>query len=415
VETPDRNDDVPHPDQRGTIVRVLVVDDSALMRRLLTDLLNSAHEIKVVGTARDGREAVVEAKRLRPDVITLDVQMPEVSGLDALPLLLALDGIEVVMVSSLTQEGADVTLQALELGAFDFMAKPEKNQLAEMRAGRDLLVAKVLAASQSSRRRPPRAKPAPPRAATSAGHPPAPVKPKRKPSFASTSSPASPSAVSSALAQPCVLIGISTGGPQALSQIFPSLHAPLPPILVVQHMPAQFTGVFAARLDRYSTVTVKHAEEGDPVLPDHVLVAPGGMHMVLKGSPPHVRVSLSTDPPVSGHRPSIDVLFQSAARVYQHAAIGLLMTGMGRDGVDGCKAILAAGGLTLGQDEESSVVYGMNKAAFLEGAIKAQFALDDVPDLIQNIVSIRAGLEGHPAPNRGPGESPHPPTDDIPS
>ena len=158
-------------------------------------------------------------------------------------------------------------------------------------------------------------------------------------------------------------------------------------------MPAQFTGIFAERLNRYSTIPIKQAEEGDLVLPDRILIAPGGRHMVLTGHPPRVRIALSDEPPVSGHRPSIDVLFQSAARAYQSAAIGLLMTGMGRDGVEGCKAILAAGGFTLGQDEATSVVYGMNKAAFLEGAIKAQFALDELPHIIQNIAAFRAELE----------------------
>jgi two-component system, chemotaxis family, protein-glutamate methylesterase/glutaminase len=185
----------------------------------------------------------------------------------------------------------------------------------------------------------------------------------------------------------CLVLGISTGGPQALSQIFPLLIPPLPPILVVQHMPAQFTGIFAERLNRYSTMPIKQAEEGDPVLPDRILIAPGGRHMVLTGHSPRVRIALLDEPPVSGHRPSIDILFQSAARAYQSAVVGVLMTGMGRDGVEGCKAILAAGGFTLGQDEDTSVVYGMNKAAFLEGAIKTQFALDELPHIIQNIVS----------------------------
>jgi two-component system chemotaxis response regulator CheB len=174
------------------------------------------------------------------------------------------------------------------------------------------------------------------------------------------------------------------------------LAPPLPPILIVQHMPAQFTGVFAERLNRYSALTVKQAEEGDPVLPDHVLIAPGGRHMALVGHPPWVRVTLSDEPSVSGHRPSIDVLFQSAARAFQSAAIGLIMTGMGRDGVDGCKAILATGGFTLGQDEATSVVYGMNKAALLEGAVKTQFALDELPAILQNIAALRAELESPP-------------------
>ena len=192
------------------------------------------------------------------------------------------------------------------------------------------------------------------------------------------------------------MIGISTGGPQALSQVFPLLAPPLPPILVVQHMLAEFTGVFAERLDRYTgpTIKVKQAEEGDLVLPDRILIAPGGRHMTLTGRPPRVRVALSDEPEVSGHRPSIDVLFQSAAQVYQSAAVGIIMTGMGRDGVEGCKAILAAGGFTLGQDEATSVVYGMNKAAFLEGAVKAQFALDELPGILQDIAAFRAAPRG---------------------
>ena len=405
MATPDQGHAEQHTEPPGKLVRVLVVDDSALMRRLLTDLLNWSPEIEVVGTARDGREAVFEAAKLRPDVITLDVEMPEVSGLEALPMLLAVGGVDVVMVSSLTQEGAEVTLQALELGAFDFMAKPGKNQLAEMRASRDVLVAKVLAAAARGRRQTARRKrSSPPPASTGSSQTGAPVKPPRRPAFASTASSApSPRSLAAADTQ-CLVIGISTGGPQALSQIFPRLHAPLPPILVVQHMPAQFTGVFAARLDRYSTVTVKQAEEGDEVLPDRILIAPGGVQMALTGSPPHVRVALSHAPPVSGHRPSVDVLFQSAARIYERATVGLLMTGMGRDGVEGCKAILAAGGLTLGQDEDTSVVYGMNKAAFLEGAIKAQFTLDDAPSIVQNIVAFRAALEGHAHPSNDASE-----------
>jgi two-component system chemotaxis response regulator CheB len=361
-------------------VRVLIVDDSALMRRLLSDMLGSSTEIEVVGTARDGREAVAQAARLRPDVITLDVEMPEVSGLEALPALLAVHEAPVVMVSALTQEGAEVTLQALELGAVDFLPKPQRNQLSEMRASRDLLIAKVLAAAQSRVRRPRRGIAAGKAQALPATAPAA-LRPRRRPPVAAGSS--------------CVVIGISTGGPQALSQVFPLLAAPLPPILVVQHMLAEFTGVFSERLDRYTgpSIKVKQAEEGDALLPDRILIAPGGRHLSIAGRPPRVRVAISDDPEVSGHRPSIDVLFRSAAAAFESAVVGILMTGMGRDGVDGCKAILAAGGFTIGQDEASSVVYGMNKAAFLEGAIKAQFALDELTGILQDLTSSRAGAE----------------------
>ncbi len=384
MATPDREHERESEPVRGKI-RVLIVDDSALMRRLLGDLLGSSPEIEIAGFARDGREAVVQALRLKPDVITLDVEMPEVSGLDALPAILAVHEAPVVMVSALTQEGAEVTLQALELGAVDFLPKPERNQLAEMRAGRDLLIAKVLGAAQSRVRRPRRSTAA--RVATSATT-------ATPPTTASRPARTTPSRVSVAVASPCIVIGISTGGPQALSQVFPTLTPPLPPILLVQHMLAEFTRTFAERLDRYtpSTIKVKTAQEGDLVLPDQILIAPGGRHLALTGHPPRVRATILDTPEVSGHRPSIDVLFHAAAKVYQSAAVGIIMTGMGRDGVEGCKAILAAGGFTLGQDEVTSVVYGMNKAAFLEGAIKAQFALDELPSILRHVAGLRTGV-----------------------
>jgi two-component system, chemotaxis family, protein-glutamate methylesterase/glutaminase len=394
-EREDKRD--PDRDVRHKRIRVLIVDDSALMRRLLSDLLSTAPEIEIAGTARNGREAVLEAVRLKPDVITLDVEMPEVSGLDALPTLLAVQDAPVIMVSALTQEGADVTLQALEMGAIDFLPKPERNQLAEMRANRDLLVAKVLGAVQggSRRSRRPRTMPGAAKAAPlleSSGAPTAAratPRPRAKPVASGVLSLVSSRSQNTL----CVVIGISTGGPQALSQVFPLLTPPLPPILVVQHMPAQFTKVFAQRLDRYTTLTVKQAEEGDAVLPSQVLIAPGGRHMALVGHPPRVRIALSDEPPVSSHRPSVDVLFRSAAAVYQSTALGLIMTGMGRDGVEGCKAILAAGGLALGQDEATSAVYGMNKAAMLEGAVKGQFPLEEFAEIFQSFAAVRSDLE----------------------
>jgi two-component system, chemotaxis family, protein-glutamate methylesterase/glutaminase len=381
-------------------IRVLIVDDSALMRRLLADLLGSAPELEVVGTARDGREAVLQAVRLKPNVITLDVEMPEVSGLDALPTLLAVQDAPVIMVSALTQEGADVTLRALELGAVDFLPKPERNQLTEIRANRELLIGKVLAAALSRvrrRRRTPPSESKPCAAALSSSAPSTAVRTAssalERPRYAPTSPKAAPATTQSSL---CIVIGISTGGPQALAQTFPLLAPPMPPVVVVQHMPAQFTAVFAERLNRYSALTIEQAKDGDLVVPDRVLIAPGGLHLMLTGHPPRVRIALSDDPPVSGHRPSIDVLFSSAAKAYESSVVGLIMTGMGRDGVDGCKAILSAGGYTFGQDEATSVVYGMNKAALLEGAVKTQFALDELPDILRNIAALRTTPESPP-------------------
>lgn len=347
--------------ERTGRVRVLIVEDSALMRKLLADLLGSAPEIEVVGIARDGLEAIEQAAILRPDVVTLDVQMPGMSGLETLPALLLIHEAPVVMVSSLTQEGADITLAALELGAVDYLPKPERFQLSEMRNLGPMLISKVLIAAQSRVRK---------------------HRKKRAP-LVPPSSPQPKVAMHAQCGHTVVVIGISTGGPQTLSEIFPNLTPPTPPIVVVQHMPARFTGIFAQRLDRHCELTVKEAEHGDRVLNNQVLIAPGGRHISLSGHPPHVLVHITEGTPVSGHMPSIDVLFQSAAKSFGSGAVGILMTGMGRDGVEGCKAIMAVGGDTYAQDKDSSVVYGMNKAAFQEGAIKAQITPEEIPAIIR--------------------------------
>ena len=348
-----------HPDR----VRVLIVDDSALMRKLLAELLGASPRVEVIGAARDGPEALAMAERLRPDVVTLDVEMPGMSGLEVLPLLMATAPIPVVMVSSWTQAGAEVTLEALERGAVDFLPKPDRHQFAELRAARDLLVSKVVTAARSRvhRPRPPRPDPpVPPATARRADGPP----PAR-----------------------CVAIGISTGGPQTLAETLCGLGPPVPPVLIVQHMPARFTEVFAQRLDRCCPLPVSQAEDGRRVEADRVLIAPGGRHLTLIGCPPHVRTRLTDDPTVSGHRPSVDVLFRSVAAAYGAGAVGVLMTGMGRDGVEGCRAILDAGGRTFGQDEASSIVYGMNKAAQDEGVVGRQFAADELPTLIRGLAT----------------------------
>lgn len=345
----------------GGPVRVLVVDDSALIRKLLTDMLKTSPDVEVVGAAHDGEQALELAESLRPDVVTLDVEMPGMSGLEALPLLIARYGLPVVMVSALTQVGAETTFTALDLGAVDFLPKPDRSRVSGLKASADLLVAKVLSAARSRVRKP--REPIPPRPRSISARPGA--GPSQGPS--------------------CIAIGISTGGPQALGEILPLVPSPVPPILIVQHMPAQFTDVFAERLNRKCQFPVKEAQEGDAVVPDHGLVAPGGKHMTVNGPASQPTVSLSSGALVSGHRPSVDMLFQSVARVFGSGAVGIIMTGMGRDGVEGCKRILAAGGTTYGQDEATSVVYGMNKAAFLEGAVKSQFALDQLPALIEKL------------------------------
>jgi two-component system chemotaxis response regulator CheB len=352
---------------RSEPVRVLVVDDSALMRKLLADILRMSPEVDVVGSARDGREAIELAGKLKPDVITLDDEMPGMSGIETLPALFAAHHAAVVMVSSVTQEGAGVTLEALERGAFDFMAKPSHHQMAELRALGEVLIGKVLAAAQSRDRRPrlDRVRS---------------IRPPSQPDLPVLAVPPSMAGLGEV-----VVIGISTGGPQALGEAFRGLRSPIPPTLIVQHMPAGFTQVFAERLARNCSVEVKEAEDGDRVKPDLILVAPGNRQMTIVGRAARSRVSISDGPPVSGHKPSVDALFASAARTFGATTVGIIMTGMGRDGVEGCKQILAAGGTTLGQDESTSVVYGMNKAAFLEGAVRRQFPLEELPSILSDL------------------------------
>ncbi|MFO0957944.1 MAG: chemotaxis response regulator protein-glutamate methylesterase [Isosphaeraceae bacterium] len=351
-------------------IRVLIVDDSALIRKVIGGLLATSPRIDVVGTAPDGETAIALAESLQPDVITLDVEMPGISGLDAIPRILAKRPVPIVMVSTHTREGAEATLTALERGAVDFLPKPDRNQLGQMRAGGDLLVNKVLAAAQCKVARP-----------TSI--------PAESPTFTPTSTPgpAGPRSVEVRSGASCVVIGISTGGPQTLTRVLQAVKTPLPPILVVQHMPAQFTSSLANRLNRLGTVAVKEAEDGDRILPDRVLIAPGDRHLTVIGRSSQARVALRDEPPVSGHKPSVDVLFEAAARVFGAGCVGLIMTGMGRDGVEGCRQILAAGGTTYGQDEASSIVYGMNKAAWEDGALRGQFPLEDLPRILMKLGS----------------------------
>ncbi len=363
-------------------VRVLIVDDSAIMRQLLADILRSSPHIEIAGYARNGLEAMEKTRDLRPDVITLDVEMPVMSGLEALPGLVGIYHKPVVMVSSLTQEGAETTLTALEMGAVDFVPKPVANQLTAMRNVADEIVAKVLQACQSQVH----ARAATPKAA--APSPPPPIE-KRAPEahLAQVAEGASkPPRDASRTEKPpknVVLIGISTGGPQALSETIPLIRPPVPPILIVQHMPSKFTGAFADRLNRKSALDVREAVTGDRLKNDTVLVAPGGKHLRITGKTPlTARIEVTDDPPISGHKPSVDCLFESALPVFGDAITAIIMTGMGRDGVRGLLAIRAAGGATFGQDEETSTVFGMNKAAWLEGAVETQFPLAKLPGIV---------------------------------
>jgi two-component system chemotaxis response regulator CheB len=376
-------------------IRVLVVDDSAVIRQVLGDAIGSTSGMEVAGTAFDGPRALEMLETVRPDVVTLDIQMPNLDGLATLDALLAKRPVPVIMVSALTQLGASITLDALERGAMDYVAKPERGSAVET-AFKDDLVRKIRTVAgidvrrilQLRQERKKRLQERSAQAETA------------EPAQGSEGEGSSPTAVE--LADKCIAIGISTGGPPALAQLFEALGPPMPPIVVVQHMPPQFTKPLAWRLNSLSALSIKEAAQGDVLRPNHVLVAPGGAHLELRRQGKWAKVALGDGPPVSGHKPSVDVMMESAAKVYGARLIGVIMTGMGRDGANGCRAIRSAGGYVFGQDEASSDVYGMNKVAFVEGHVDRQFSLGEAAAVIQHQVLSKAPTRpGRAAPDRG--------------
>jgi two-component system chemotaxis response regulator CheB len=332
-------------------VRVLIVDDSAVMRQTLSTLLSDDPEIEVVGTASDPHIARERIKALNPDVISLDVEMPRMDGLTFLRKIMTLRPTPVVMVSTLTQAGAEITLEALEAGAVDFAAKPV--DIVQSREAFALeLQTKIKAAARTRLR--------------ARGD--APVV--RKPRTISRAS------------DRIVFIGASTGGVEALKSVLMNLPAECPPILVTQHMPARFTTAFAERLNRECPMRVSEARDGDAIEPGHVYIAPGSHHLLIESRAARLVCALSDAAPVSGHRPSVDLLFRSAAEVTRASAIGVILTGMGKDGAEGLLAMREAGAVTLGQDEHSSLIYGMPRVAFERGAVMRQYPLQQIGDAI---------------------------------
>jgi two-component system, chemotaxis family, protein-glutamate methylesterase/glutaminase len=352
----------------GKTIRVLVVDDSAVIRQIISDLINETPGMTVAATASDGRKALECLDKANPDVITLDVQMPNMNGLDTLDAILSRRALPVIMVSSLTKLGANITFDALERGAIDYVSKPDYGVNARV-AMREELLRKIHSAagmdvrrileirSDRKRRRIEQPKVDP--------------KPKEVSDTGAEN-----------LADKCIALGISTGGPPALSVLFESLRPPLPPMVVVQHMPPNFTKPLAWRLDSLAKLSIKEVETGDVLKPNHVYIAQGGKHFFLKKMGSQVRAVVEDGPTVSSHKPSVDVLMKSAAEIYGSKCLGIVMTGMGRDGSDGCGCIRKHGGYVLGQDENSSDVYGMNKVAFVEGNVNQQFALHDAAKTI---------------------------------
>ncbi len=326
------------------MTKVLIVDDSATMRAMICRVLERDGDITVVGQARDPLEARAAIKALSPDVITLDVEMPGMNGLEFLERLMRLRPMPVVMISSLTRGGAEATLRALELGAVDCVAKPRPGDS----AGFDRLP-EIVRAAKSARLRP------------------------------RFNTPAAPAPVQTGYVPTdrVLAIGASTGGVEALLAILSSFPANCPPTVITQHMPAAFTPSFAKRLDRSCAASVEEATDGAPLHPGQVYLAPGGVaHLEIAGpasGPWHCR--LTDSGPVNGHRPSVDVLFASVATTARARSVGVILTGMGRDGAQGLLAMREAGARTIGQDEASCVVYGMPKVAFELGGVQAQVSL----------------------------------------
>ncbi len=342
-------------------IRVLVVDDSALMRKLIPAILARDPSIEVVGTAMDGAFALKKIEELRPDVVTLDLEMPRMDGMETLRLIMKRAPLPVILFSTHSKEGAYSTLKALALGAVDFIAKPTDAAAGHLETIADLLIEKIKVAKRAAGRRlPPAAVAIDP--------------PDQKKSARSVLPPSR-----------IIAIGTSTGGPNALQFVLSQIPADFPcSILVVQHMPEGFTEMFAKRLDECSALDVSEAKSGDLLIAGRVLICPGNRHMMVRRMPRGDMAVLSDGPPVNGHRPSVDVLFHSVAQEFALSAVGVIMTGMAEDGAEGLGAIKAAGGMTIAQSEDTCVVSGMPRAAIQKGHANKIIPLDSIGTFLVN-------------------------------
>jgi two-component system chemotaxis response regulator CheB len=342
--------------------RVIVVDDSALVRSLLTEIINKQPDMECIGAASDPLVAREMIRALNPDVITLDVEMPRMDGIDFLSKLMRLRPMPVVMVSTLTERGADVTLRALELGAVDFVAKPKIGVADGLKLLAQDITDKVRIAAKAHLRRlsvhnlppaPPPGAPAAP-AASSAGAAPA--------------GPAPVASLGRLSTEKIIFLGASTGGTEATKEVLTALPPDSPAIVITQHMPAGFTKSYAARLNSLCRIRVAEAKDGERILPGHAYIAPGGFHLSVERSGANYIARVQDGEPVNRHKPSVDVLFRSAARVVGPNALGIMLTGMGADGAKAMKEMRDAGSYNFCQDEASCVVFGMPREAIAVGA-----------------------------------------------
>jgi two-component system chemotaxis response regulator CheB len=347
-----------------------VIDDSALVRQILVEIFKSARDIEVVGTASDPFVARQRIKELNPDVLTLDVEMPRMDGLTFLANLMRLRPMPVVMVSSLTERGAEATLRALELGAVDFVSKPKVDIAGTLKDFSEEILAKVRMAAGARVI----ARTAPPQIS---------IQPKHS---ADAILPADDGAARLVRTTDRIIaVGSSTGGTEAIRELLCSLPADCPAMVITQHIPAAFSLPFAQRMDSLSTMSVCEAADGQFIMAGHVYIAPGGLHLLVERDGARYRCRLNSGPPVNRHCPSVDVLFRSVAQQVGPNAVGVILTGMGDDGARGLKEMHEAGAATLAQDEASSVVWGMPGAAVRCGAVDEVLPLDRMSEAIMRL------------------------------
>jgi two-component system chemotaxis response regulator CheB len=349
--------------------RVLIIDDSALIRSLLTEIIGKQPDLEVIGAAPDPLVAREMIRAMNPDVLTLDVEMPRMDGLDFLEKLMRLRPMPVVMVSTLTERGAEVTMRALELGAIDFVAKPKLGISTGMKELAAEICDKIRVASQAKLHRHVAARAA-------AGTGPAADK-------------AAPERYSRMSTEKLIAIGASTGGTEAIREVLVRLPPDCPGVLITQHMPAGFTKSFAARMNTLSRIAVSEASDGERVLPGHAYIAPGDRHMRLAKSGSNYIIALDDTEPVNRHRPSVEVLFRSVAAVAGRNALGVMLTGMGRDGAAAMLEMHKAGSFNIAQDEASCVVFGMPREAIAVGAVDETLPIGEIADrLLQELAHV---------------------------
>jgi two-component system chemotaxis response regulator CheB len=351
-------------------ITVLIIDDSALVRQVLSTIINATPGMEVIATAQDPVYALKKLETFKPDVITLDVEMPRMNGLTFLKKLMIDNPYPVVMFSTLTQKSSDTSIKALRLGAVEIVGKPTSNMKKELGAQKKLIIDAIRAAAKARVRN----------LSMPAKKPPTILNGQKK----ETADVILPklAKVNSKPSNKLVAIGASTGGTIALEFIISSLKNDAPGVVIVQHMPAAFTAAFSARLNTVSQVYVKEAEDGDMVEMGKVLIAPGGKHMVIENRAGKLYVLIKKGPLVSRHRPSVDVLFRSVAQSAAKQSLGIIMTGMGDDGANGMKEMFDFGAFTVAQDEDSCVIFGMPAVAIERGGVKKITSLDSIPKMI---------------------------------